>query len=93
MQSALGTANAAQAEAQSARLLLASNVARSYIQLARQQAQLAVAERALAQRGETLRLVQDRVAAGLDTQLEQRRAKAACPRRASRSRCCANRSP
>ena len=93
LQSALGTANAAQAEAQSARLLLASNVARSYIQLARQQAQLAVAERALAQRGETLRLVQDRVAAGLDTQLEQRRAKAACPRRASRSRCCANRSP
>lgn len=79
LQSALGTANAAQAEAESARLLLAANVARTYIQLARLQAQLGVAERALAQRSETLRLVQDRVTAGLDTQLEQRQSEGGLP--------------
>ncbi|GAA6118822.1 efflux transporter outer membrane subunit [Acidovorax sp. FG27] len=79
LQSALGTANAAQAEAQSARLLLAANVARNYIQLARLQAQLGVAERTLAQRSETLQLVKDRVAAGLDTQLEQRQSEGGLP--------------
>jgi len=79
LQSALGTANAAQAEAQSARLLLAANVARNYIQLARLQAQLGVAERTLAQRNETLQLVKDRVAAGLDTQLEQRQSEGGLP--------------
>ncbi|SFF19167.1 efflux transporter outer membrane subunit [Paracidovorax wautersii] len=79
LQAALGTANAAQAEAQSARLLLAANVARSYIQWARLQAQLAVAERTLAQRSETLKLVQDRFTAGLDTQLERRQAEGGLP--------------
>ena len=79
LQSALGTANAAQAEAQSARLLLAANVARNYIQLARLQAQLDVAERTLAQRSETLQLVKDRVTAGLDTQLEQRQSEGGLP--------------
>ncbi len=79
LQAALGAANAAQAEAQSARLLLAANVARSYIQWARLQAQLDVAERTLAQRTETLHLVQDRFAAGLDTQLERRQAEGGLP--------------
>jgi len=79
LESALGSANAAQADAQAARLLLASNVARSYFQLARLKAQLGVAERTLAQRNETLRLVRDRVDAGLDTQLERRQSEGGLP--------------
>jgi len=50
--------------------LLASNVARSYFQLVRLNEQTMVARRTLAQREETLKLVQDRVRAGLDTRLE-----------------------
>ncbi|RYF21593.1 MAG: efflux transporter outer membrane subunit, partial [Comamonadaceae bacterium] len=77
--SAVGAANAAQADAQAARLLLAANVARNYLQLARLQAQLQVAERTLAQRNETLQLVQGRLAAGLDTQLELRQSEGGLP--------------
>ncbi|WPB55075.1 efflux transporter outer membrane subunit [Xylophilus sp. GOD-11R] len=79
LESALGTANAAKADAQAARLLLACNVARNYFQLARLQAQLEVAERTLAQRQETLGLVRDRVTAGLDTRLEERQSQAGIP--------------
>lgn len=79
LDAALGTVNAAQAEAQAARVLLASNVARSYFQLARLNDQLAVARRTLAQREETLRLVQDRVNAGLDTTLELRQSEGSLP--------------
>lgn len=76
---ALGSVAAAQADADAARTLLASNVARSYFQLARQHAQLAVAHRLLAQRTQVLRLVQDRVNAGLDTRLELRQSEGALP--------------
>ncbi|QHJ00784.1 efflux transporter outer membrane subunit [Xylophilus rhododendri] len=79
LESALGTANAAAADAQAARLLLACNVARNYFQLARLQAQLEVAQRTLAQRQETLGLVRDRVTAGLDTRLEERQSQAGIP--------------
>lgn len=79
LQASLGQLRATQAEAAAARMLLASNVVRQYFALARIQAQLDVAERALAQRSQTLRLVQDRVEAGLDTQLELRAAESALP--------------
>lgn len=81
LESAVGAANAAQAdaEAEAARLLLAANVARNYFQLARLQAQLQVAERTLAQRTETLQLVQGRLSAGLDTQLELRQSEGGLP--------------
>ena len=70
LDAALGSANAAEADAQAARVLLASNVARTYFQLVRLNEQSAVSRRTLEQRSETLKLVQDRVQAGLDTRLE-----------------------
>ncbi len=76
---ALGTARAADADAQAARVLLSSSVVRTYVQLARNNAQLALARRMLAQREETLTLVRDRVAAGLDTRLEQLQSSGALP--------------
>jgi NodT family efflux transporter outer membrane factor (OMF) lipoprotein len=79
LDAALGAARAAQADSEAARVLLASNVARAYFQLARVNDQLAVAQRTLAQRQESLRLVQDRVQAGLDTQLELRQSEGALP--------------
>ena len=79
LDAALGTVNAAQADAQAARVLLASNVVRSYFQLARLHDQLAVARRTLTQREETLRLVRDRVNAGLDTHLELRQSEGSLP--------------
>jgi NodT family efflux transporter outer membrane factor (OMF) lipoprotein len=79
LDAALGTVQAAQADAQAARILLASQVARSYFQLMRIQEQLAVAQRTLAQRTETLALVRDRVNAGLDTRLELRQSEGGLP--------------
>jgi len=76
---AIGAARAAEADAQAARVLLASNVARGYLQWARLADQLGVAQRTLAQREETLRLVRDRVAAGLDTRLELRQSEGGLP--------------
>ncbi|RYX97499.1 MAG: efflux transporter outer membrane subunit [Comamonadaceae bacterium] len=79
LDAALGSAQAAEADTQAARVLLASNVARSYFQLARLNEQADVARRTLAQRDETLRLVQDRVTAGLDTRLELRQSEGGLP--------------
>jgi NodT family efflux transporter outer membrane factor (OMF) lipoprotein len=79
LDSALGSSNAAAAEVDAARILLASNVARGYIQWARLNDQLTVARRTLAQRGETLQLVRDRVSAGLDTRLELRQSEGGLP--------------
>ncbi|MDB5886387.1 MAG: efflux system, outer rane lipoprotein NodT family [Polaromonas sp.] len=75
----LGNARAAQADAQAARVLLASQVARTYFQLVRLNEQAAVAERTLAQRQETLKLVRDRVNAGLDTRLELQQSEGGLP--------------
>ena len=79
LDTAIGAANAAAAEADAAAVLLASNVARSYIQWARLGDQRTVAARTLAQREETLRLVRDRVSAGLDTRLELRQSEGGLP--------------
>ncbi len=76
---ALGQTRAAQAEADAARVLLASNVVRAYLQLARLYAQETVAERAIAQREQALGLVRARVQAGLDSDLELRQAEATLP--------------
>lgn len=79
LDAALGQARAAQAESDAARVLIASHMVRAYVQLARLQAQSDIAQRTLAQREETLLLVKDRVAAGLDSQLELRQAESAVP--------------
>ena len=79
LDAALGSLHAAEADAQAASVLLASNVARSYFQLVRLNEQAGVARRTLAQREETLKLVQDRVNAGLDTRLELRQSEGALP--------------
>ena len=79
LDAALGAAQAAQADAQAARVLLSANVVRSYMQLVRLQEQLGVAERTLAQRQETLVLVRDRVKAGLDTRLELHQSEGGLP--------------
>lgn len=79
LDAAIGSQRAAEAEAQAARVLLASNVARSYVQLARLVEQREVVQRSLAQRDEMLSLIQQRVQAGLDTQLELRQGEGALP--------------
>lgn len=79
LDAALGSVNAAEADAQAARVLLASSVARTYFQWLRWNEQAVVARRTLAQREETLRLVQDRVNAGLDTNLELRQSEGGLP--------------
>jgi len=79
LDTALGTARAAQADVEAARILLASNVVRNYVQLARIHDQQAVATRTLAQREEQLRLVRDRVDAGLDTRLELKQSEGGLP--------------
>lgn len=79
LDAALGNTRAAQADAEAARMLLASNVARSYFQLVRLNAQLQVANQLLAQRTQALGLVQDRVNAGLDTRLELRQSEGGLP--------------
>jgi NodT family efflux transporter outer membrane factor (OMF) lipoprotein len=79
LDAALGNARATQADAAAARTVLASNVARNYFQLLRLNEQLGVARRQLAQREQSLRLVTDRVNAGLDTRLELRQSEGALP--------------
>ena len=76
---AIGTQRAAQADAQAARVLLASKVAATYFQLGRLFEQRDVAQRALAQRNEILSLIRQRVDAGLDTKVELRQGESAVP--------------
>ncbi len=76
---AIGTQRAAQADVQAARNLLASNVARTYVQLGRLLAQRELAQRSLAQRDEILALIRQRVQGGLDTAVEQRQGEGALP--------------
>jgi NodT family efflux transporter outer membrane factor (OMF) lipoprotein len=78
-QAAVGQNKAAQADVQAARVWLSTQVARSYVQLARLQAQREVAARTLAQRDELLRLVRQRVQAGLDTLVELKQGEGALP--------------
>lgn len=79
LEASLGQVRAAQADSESARMLLASAVTRSYFNLVRIQAHIGVAERLLAQRTQAKSLVQDRVTAGLDTQLELQQSDSALP--------------
>lgn len=79
LQSALGSQRAAEAEARAARDVLAANVARTYVQLGRLQAQRDVAQRTLSQRSQTLDLIRQRVQAGLDTNVELRQGEGALP--------------
>lgn len=76
---AVGTQRAASADAEAARVLLASTVARSYVQLARLVEQRDVAERSLKQRDDVLALIRQRVLGGLDTTVEQRQGEGALP--------------
>lgn len=79
LDAAVGGLRAAEADAAAARNLLAVNVVRGYVQLARLIEQRAVAERALAQRSDTMALVKQRVQAGLDTKVELRQAEGSVP--------------
>lgn len=79
IEAALGTERAAQAEVQAARVLLASNVARTYVQLGRLFEQREVATRSLRSRDEILALIKQRVQGGLDTSVELRQGEGALP--------------
>lgn len=79
IEAAVGAERAAQADVQAARVLLASNVARSYVQLARLVEQREVAARSLTQRDDMLSLIKQRVQGGLDTNVELRQGEGALP--------------
>ena len=79
IEAAVGTQRAAQADVQAARIVLASNVARSYVQLGRLFEQRELAQRSLKQRDDTLALISQRVRGGLDTAVEQRQGEGALP--------------
>jgi NodT family efflux transporter outer membrane factor (OMF) lipoprotein len=78
-ESALGTVRATQADADMARLLLAAQVVRTYVQMARLVALREVAQRSLSQRAEVLALVRHRTSEGLDTAVELQQAEGAIP--------------
>lgn len=79
IEAAVGVQRAARADVQAARILLASNVARTYVQLGRLSEQREVASRALKQREEILALIRQRVQGGLDTNVELRQGEGALP--------------
>ncbi|MEO8081645.1 MAG: efflux transporter outer membrane subunit, partial [Caldimonas sp.] len=79
LDAAIGTSRAAAADAAAARVLLAVNVTRNYVQLARLLEQREILERTLGQRQEILSLIRQRVGAGLDTAVEQRQGEGALP--------------
>lgn len=73
-EAAVGQVRAAQADAQAARLLLASNVARTYVMLAQAFDAQDVATREASRSGALSELSRQRVRAGLDNQLQLRQA-------------------
>ncbi len=77
LSAALSQAQAADADAQAARVLLTTNTARAYFNLQRLFAQREVSRATIAQREDVVRLTADRFAAGLDTKVEVRQAEAA----------------
>ena len=79
LEAAVGTERAAVADREAARLVLSTGVARTYLQLARLFEQRDVATRSLAQRNEFLGLIQQRVQAGIDTNVELRQGEGALP--------------
>ena len=76
---ALGGVKAAQVDAYAVRLLLAASVARAYAELGRSFEQLDLAQSLLAQRKAIFDLVGQRVAAGLDSQVELKQAEGTIP--------------
>ncbi len=74
LQSAVSQQQAAAADAQAARNVLASATVRAYLNLQNAFAQRDVLNRVLAQRAEVLSLTQGRYKAGLDTQVEVKQA-------------------
>jgi NodT family efflux transporter outer membrane factor (OMF) lipoprotein len=76
---ALNRADAAQADAFAARLILTTAVARTYVQLARAYDHLDIARDTLAQREHIFELTRQRVDAGLDTRVELKEAEGAVP--------------
>lgn len=79
LESALGAERALQAEQQSARTLLATQVVRAWVQLARLEEDRRLALRHLELRTTMLALTRQREAAGLDSRLELRQAEGALP--------------
>jgi NodT family efflux transporter outer membrane factor (OMF) lipoprotein len=79
LDAAIGAERAAVADADAARVMLAVNVARSYVQLARLLEQREVLQRALEQREEIFGLTRQRVDAGLDNAVELRQSEGLRP--------------
>ncbi|MDY0331567.1 MAG: efflux transporter outer membrane subunit [Thiomonas sp.] len=79
LQAAIGEAHAAAAQDQAARVLLAANVANAYVNLARLIAMRHVLQQTLQQREHMLKLVRDRVRAGLETTVQEKQALAEVP--------------
>lgn len=75
LEAALSDDRAMEAESQAARLILTTSIARNYNRLAALYAQRDVAERAIAQRRDLTDLSRQRLAAGLDTQVETTQAR------------------
>lgn len=76
---ALDRADAARVDAFAARLMIATAVARTYVQLARVQDHLDIARDTLAQREKIYDLTRQRVDAGLDTRVELKQAEGEVP--------------
>lgn len=79
IEAAVGAERAVQADKEAARVMLASNVARTYVQLGRLFEQREIAARSLQQRDEILSLIKQRVQGGLDTNVELRQGEGALP--------------
>ncbi|WP_304842096.1 efflux transporter outer membrane subunit [Hydrogenophaga sp.] len=79
LEAAVGSERAAAADVQAARNVLASQVAQTYVQLARLLAQREVAQQAFTQREQMLGLIRQRVDAGLDTRVELKQGESALP--------------
>lgn len=77
--SAIGQTRALEADRGAAATTLAAQVTRGYVALARLLAQRDISQRALAQRQQILDLVHQRMAAGLDSQIERTPAAGALP--------------
>lgn len=75
LEAALSEDRSMEAETQAARLMLTTSIARGYNRLAALYAQRDVAERAIAQRRDLTDLSRQRLAAGLDTQVETTQAR------------------
>ena len=79
LDAAISTEAATAAEVKSARLVIASSVAKSYFSLARAIEQQKILSLTLEQRTQLLQLTQKRLAAGLDTQLELQQSATSIP--------------